>query len=99
MKYRRNALFTWEHLRHKKWRKGTPLLAQQCFRYSNVGLAARMDARRASISLAQRLLCAWKNASRVVVRARLTAASVGQRVRKSQNSTVSLSSNHSRACG
>jgi hypothetical protein len=62
------------------------------------GVAARIDSRRAAISLI-RHLWAWKNASRVVSWARLTVKSVGQRVRKSQKSTVSLCSNHSRACG
>src|ERR1700686_5342950 len=42
-------------------------------------------------------LCTWKKVSSVFLPARLTAGRVGQRVRKSQNSTVSMSSNHSRA--
>ncbi|MGF7131243.1 translation initiation factor 1 (eIF-1/SUI1), partial [Paraburkholderia sp. EB58] len=37
-----NVPFTWEHLRHKKWRKGAPLLAQQCFRCSNFGLGKQL---------------------------------------------------------
>ena len=51
------------------------------------------------MSGARRRLCAEKNARSVACRARLACLRLGHRCRKSQNSTVSRSSNQSSACG
>jgi len=54
---------------------------------------------RSSMTFTWRTLWDQKNALTLVARARLTCSSVGHRVRKSQNTMVSVWSNHSSAWG
>jgi hypothetical protein len=72
-----------------RYRGDLVLELQDCSRHGPMiagssvsGAASRIDPIRALIRLALRQWCAWKNASRVAVRACLTERSVGQRSRK-----------------